>query len=670
MTNPLLTRSTLPYELPDWQAIRPEHLIPAVKAAMDEQVEAWEAIATNPEPATIANTVDALEDAGRRLIWTASVAYTLCSGVGGDEYDAVEAELEPMLSEHQNTYRLDRRIYERLAALDLSEVDAETATYVTEELKRFRQGGIELDDAAKDQLRSLDSQLSALEVSFAQLAVQAMADNELVITDEAELAGVPADQLAAWSQSDGSYRVPIDNYTNQPSSTQMTNPQTRRRLFDASVSRGLGEHPTSDTRQIVLDIVRLRAERAELLGYENHAALVADREMAGTPEAILDLLTPVAQHSVAGVERDGAHLANVAAADPAGDGFEAGDWMYYEEKGRAALGVDDAALRPYFELETVLNKGVFFAANRVYGLTFTPREDLAGYVDTMKTWEITNELGEPIALFQADFFRRPGKRGGAWMNSIVDASEHDGTRPLILNTCNFAEPTDGGPCLLSWDNVITMFHEFGHALHAIVSRTKYRSTGGTNVPRDFVELPSQLNEMWAWHPDVLANYAVHHATGEPLPSEMIDALVASRTYGQPFATTENVAAALLDQAWHRIGSSEIPTDIEQFEDRALTEFGVKVDLVPPRYRSCYFSHTFGGGYDAGYYSYLWADVIAADIEDWFAAQENGGFTRDAGRVYENELLSRGSSRPPMDSVRAILGREPESHALLERRGLL
>ncbi|WHU59676.1 M3 family metallopeptidase [Trueperella pyogenes] len=669
--NPLLTKSTLPYMVPDWAAIKPEHIVPAITELMEAERRVWEQVATNAEPATVTNTVDVLEDAGLPLSLALNAAFTLMSSIGGDDLDAVQSEVLPLLSEHTNSFRLDKRIYDRFAAIDLTGLDPETTRYITEELEQFKRSGITLDDADKARLRELDSELSALEVEFSQRVIKAMEDNAPVLT-AADVAGLDEALLAAARQEDGTYRFPLDNFTNQTLQVELEKPAARAAVLEASVSRGLGAHESSDTRELVLKIARLRAQRAELLGYPHHAQAVADAGMAKDSQAIVDLLSSVAPKALAAVERDRAKLEALAGADVV---LSAADYTYYQEKLRGQLGLDDSALKPYLELNNVVEKGIFFAAEKLYGLTFKPREDIAGWVDTCKTWEVFDENGEGIALFQADFFRRQGKSGGAWMNSAVDGSAHDGLKPVILNNCNFAQPAEGEPCLLTWDHVITVFHEFGHALHGMLSTTKYRSLGGTSVPRDFVEMPSQLNEMWAYNPLVMANYATHYVTGEALPTEMAEKLTAAATFGQAFATTEFLAAALVDQAWHRLGSAEVPTDVadfEAFEERALREFNIFHELVPPRYRSAYFAHTFGGGYDAGYYSYMWAEVLVGDLENWFKESQidgDGGLNRVAGRKLAAELLSRGNSRDPMESFVAVRGREPRAEALLERRGL-
>ncbi|MGO1622982.1 M3 family metallopeptidase [Flaviflexus sp.] len=674
MTNPLLSTSTLPYGVPDWATIKPEHILPAARQAMAAERMVWDEIATNTEPATVENTVVPFDESAEELERVLSPAFTLFSSVGGDELDAIQAEIGPELSAHENAFWLDRRLFDRFNTIDLSNADEETTYFVSDILKKFRLNGIDLSSEDQEVLKEIDAKLSELNIQFGQRAVKAMRDNALTVTDRADLAGLSEEQIASYQQDDGTYSLPLLNFTNQPLQAQLTKPETRRALLAASTSRGLGARESSDTRQIVIEIATLRARKAALLGMPHHSEVVAQRGMAKESQAIINLLTTVAAKAVAAVDREVDELRPLAEADEAGDGLHAGDLTYYQEKLRGQVAVDDAALKPYLALSNVVEKGIFYAAEKLFGLTFTPRPDIAGYVDSIQTWEVFDESGEAIGLFQADYYNRPGKNGGAWMHSIVSQSRRAGTKPVIMNNSNFDEPAEGQDLLLTWDQVETVFHEFGHALHGLLSDTHYVSTSGTSVPRDFVELPSQLNEMWSYHPAVLAQYAVHHETGAPLPADLAQKLSASKTFGQGFATTEFLASALLDQAWHRLTADEVPTvdEIEAFEERALKELAVHHDLVPPRYRSTYFSHTFSGGYDAGYYSYMWAEVLVADIEQWFgteAAKNDGGLNREAGDILRNELMSRGGSRDPMESFKAVRGREPRAEALLERRGL-
>lgn len=671
-TNPLLTRSTLPYQLPDWDAIKPAHIVPAVREAIAAERAAWAEIIANPEPATVANTVHALHEAGRTLSEILNISFTLFASVGGSELERAEAEVGEMLTEHSNAYRLNTDLYTRLQAVDTSTADAETAHWLATELEIFKQEGIELSEADKATLRDLNSQLSKAEIAFSQRTTLAMSDSEPIFTDAAELAGLSEEALKKYQQADGTYRIPIDNYTNQPVQAELTLQTSREKVLNASLTRGLGSAAGSDTRALVLEIARLRAERAQLLGYEHHAHAVAQRGTAKDPQRILELLTRVGQKALAAAGSEAEQLRALAAADGLSE-FKPADWLYYEARQRAELGIDENELAPYFELRNVVERGLFYAAGELFGLKFKPRPDLKGYLPTVESWEVLDADGSTLAIFQADFFRRKGKHGGAWMHAIVEGAGLDGNIPVIMNNCNYAQPEPGQPCLLTWDNVNTLFHEFGHALHGMFANSQYRWTSGTNTARDFVEVPSQFNEMWAYHPQVVANYALHYQTGEPLASETVAQLVAAATFGQAFATTEQLSAALLDQAWHRLKPTEIPSDVVEFETAALAQTGMANPLIPPRYRSTYFRHTFGGGYDAGYYSYMWAEVVAAEIENWFRTEAaiagDGGLNRAAGDKLRFELLSRGSSRPEMESVRAVLGRDPQPEAVLTRRGI-
>jgi peptidyl-dipeptidase Dcp len=435
----------------------------------------------------------------------------------------------------------------------------------------------------------------------------------------------------------------------------------------------------SDTRATLLELARLRAARAELLGYPHHAAYVIEDGTAASAGAVNEMLARLAPPAVRNARREAAELAEVLAADPAapdGRDLAPSDWVYYAERLRKErFSVDDDVLRPYLELDRVLRDGVFYAAHRLYGLTFHERPDLPGYADGVRVWEVREEDGRGLGLFVGDYYARAGKRGGAWMHSLVDQSHLLAERPVIVNNLNVTPPSAGEPTLLTWDEVRTCFHEFGHALHALFSDVRYPSLAGTAVPRDFVEYPSQVNEMWMANPEVVARFARHHVTGEPLPAELLEKVLSVGSYGEGFATTEYLGAALLDQAWHQVTREQVPTDaadVEAFEREALQRAGVLLDLVPPRYRSTYFNHTFGGGYDAGYYSYIWSEVLDADTVEWFTEQAHdgdGGLNRAAGQRFRDALLSRGYSQDPLVSFRELRGRDARIDPLLVRRGL-
>lgn len=684
--NQLLQPSHLPYGMPDFSAIRTEDLLPALKTAIVAEEAVWDEVANSTEPATVANTVDRIEEASRPLSTFSSIAFTLFSSIGGEEYEAIEMEAVELLTEHSNKFSLNPALYQRYRQVDLTDADEETKYVVSQIIRDFELAGVALPEEQREQIRALDKELTNLETEFSQKVVKAMEAASVDFDSEEELAGADEktiNQLRAaavkkYGPETGKYRLGMLNFSNQPLQAVLTNPQSRRKILESSLSRGFGADPATDTRDLVVKIARLRARRAAILGYPNHSEVVAKKGLAGGSQEIWDLLTSLSTPAFAKVEEESGRLRQMAAEDPYSDGeLKAADWFYYETKlRREQLGVDDELLKPYLELRSVYEKGVFYAAECLYGLKFEPRPDIPAYAPEVEVWEVKEASGEGIGLFVADYYTRPGKHGGAWMNNLVDQSHLWGTKPVVVNNLNLTKPAEGEPTLLTWDEVETAFHEFGHGLHGLLSDVKYASVSGASVPRDFVELPSQLNEMWMFHPRVLANFARHYETGEPLPQEWADKLAASKTFGQAFATAEFVASALLDQVWHRMGEAELPADaghVEPFEQAALIGAGASHDLVPPRYRSTYFSHTFGGGYDAGYYSYTWAEVMVASMEEWLrgpgAIDGDGGLNRQAGWKLRGELLSRGESRPPMDSYRNVTGADPDPAALLRRRGL-
>lgn len=681
--NPLAEPSRLPFGLPDFQAVRLEHLAPALQEGMAEQRREWEAVASDPHAPTVENTVEAVDRSGDLLERASSVFRTLASSVGGAELDVLQARFAPRFAEHRSAFLLDRRIYERYRTLQRSGgLDAETAHVVHEVVRDFERAGVGLGDADRRRVRDLDARIASVEADYGVRVSHQLAGLGLAGTDPAELDGLDRASreaaVEAGPRHGAAWWLPLQNFSSQLAQGELRSPVTRRRLLAASLSRGLGADPATDTRALVLELARLRAERARLLGFADHASAVMDAETIPGPDVARRLLDEVGAAAHARVGADARRLRALALADPRGDGmFEAADWPYYENRlRREALGFDAQALRPYLELGRVVRDGVFYAAHRLYGIDFVERGELAGWSEDCRAWEVRDVDGSPLGLFVADYYARPGKSGGAWMSTLVEPRGLTGTLPVVTNTANFAKPAPGRPALLAWDGVETCFHEFGHALHALFSRARYRRAAGTNVPPDFVEMPSQLNEMWAYHPEVLGHFARHWETGEPMPADMRRGLARSKTFGQGFATSEFVQAALIDHAWHRLSPSEVPTsveDVEGFERRALARHGVAEGLVPPRYRSTYFAHAFAGGYDAQYYAYMWAETLVGELEQWFredaAADGDGGLNRRAGETLRRELLSRGDSRPPLDSFRAVVGHDADPRAVLRRRGL-
>ncbi|WP_320535719.1 M3 family metallopeptidase [Pseudarthrobacter sp. IC2-21] len=669
MTNPLLSPSALPYGLPPFSHLAPSDYAEAVSAGLAEHLAEIQAIVDNPAAATFGNTAVAMEGAGQLLQRAAAAFFTLVSADASEDIRALETELSPRLSAHQDEVYLNRALFDRFAAIDTSRLDPEAVRLVEEYLKEFRQSGIQLDEPGQDRLKGINAELSALGTEFGQRVKEGMKSAALLLDSAAELAGLPADDIASAAEAartaghDGKYLLTLIQPSNQPAMAALENRDVRRRLFEASTGRGSGGGST-DVLDLVTAMARLRAEKAVLLGFANYAELVVDRQTAPDFEAVQAMVNRLAPAAVRNADAEAAALAEIA-----GHPLEAWDWAFYSAKvRREKYAVDEQALRPYFELDRVLRDGVFFAATALYGVTFHERDDLAGYHPDVRVWEVRNPDGTGLGLFLGDYYTRESKRGGAWMNSVVDQSALLGTRPVVINNLNISKPPEGEPTLLTLDELRTTFHEFGHALHGLFSNVTYPRFSGTAVPRDFVEYPSQVNEMWILWPDVLANYARHHATGEPLAQDVVDRLNEARLWGEGFATTEYLGAALLDLAWHVLDGADVPDDVVAFEAKSLAAAGVAHALIPPRYRTGYFQHIFAGdGYAAGYYSYIWSEVLDAETVDWFT--EHGGLNRSNGELFRRELLSRGNSRDPLESFRILRGREAKLEPLLKRRGL-
>src|SRR6476660_8854149 len=669
MTNPLLSPSPLPYGLPPFADIEVRHYAEAVEAGLAEHLAEIQTIVDDPEPATFENTALAMERSGQLLQRAAASFFTLVSADASDEIRELETRLSPRFSAHQDAVYLNRGLFERFAAINTDRLDAESSRLVEEYLKEFRQSGIQLDEPGQERLKAINAELSTLGTEFGQRVKEGMKSASLLLDDAAELAGLPADDVASAAEAarnaghEAKFLLTLSQPSNQPALAALENREVRRRLYEASIGRGSGGG-SLDVLDLVKDMVRLRAEKAGLLGFANFAELSVDRQTAPDFQAVQAMMSRLAPAAVRNADAEAEAL-----AEAAGHPLEAWDWAYYSAKvKRERYAVDEQALRPYFELDRVLNDGVFFAANALYGVTFHERADLAGYHPDVRVWEVKNSDGTDLGLFLGDYCTRETKRGGAWMSSLVEQSGLLNTRPVVINNLNISKPPAGEPTLLTLDEVRTAFHEFGHALHGLFSSVAYPRFSGTSVPRDFVEYPSQVNEMWIMWPEVLANYARHHATGEPLAQDVVDRLNESRLWGEGFTTTEYLGAALLDLAWHVVEADGVPEDALEFEAKALAAAGVAHPLIPPRYRTGYFQHIFAGdGYAAGYYSYIWSEVLDAETVDWFT--ENGGLTRANGDRFRTELLSRGNSRDPLESFRTLRARDARLEPLLKRRGL-
>ncbi|MFT5138845.1 MAG: peptidyl-dipeptidase Dcp [Lysobacterales bacterium] len=677
-TNPFYSESELFFKYPQFDLIQSEHYGPGFEKGMLEHLAEIEAIANQDAAPTIDNTIVAMEKSGQVLNRVATVFFAMTSANTNEDLEAIRTEMAPKLSAHSDQILLNDKLFQRVKSLfdqrDSMELDPESYRLIGEYYSDFVRAGARLTAEDKETLKALNSEMAGLQTSFSQNVLNEVNASAIVVDTAEELAGLSEDAIAAAAVAaterdlEGKYVIALLNTSGQPSLSSLEDRALRERIYKTSLARGSsgGEY---DNREILTRVAKIRAERAQLLGYENHAAFSLERRTARTTEAVNERLAGLAPPAVANANREAADLQ--AMIDAEGGDFElaAWDWDFYTEKVRKdRYDFDESQLKPYLELNNVLINGVFFAAEQVFGITFKERTDLPTYQDDVRVWEVFDTDGSTLALFIGDFYARSSKRGGAWMNAYVSQSNLMGTQPVVANHLNIPEPPEGQPTLLTWDEVTTLFHEFGHALHGMFSNVNYPYFAGTSVPRDFVEYPSQVNEMWSVWPEVLSNYTEHFETGETMPAALLDKVLATQKFNQGFATTEYLASSLLDQAWHQLKPEEVPAadGLLEFEANALADAGVALKAIPPRYRSTYFSHIIGG-YSAGYYSYIWSEVLDADTVEWF--KENGGMTRENGDHFRRTLLSRGGSEDAMAIFKEFRGAEPNIQPLLERRGL-
>lgn len=683
--NPFARASTLPYQLPPFDKIRNEHFGPALEAGMAEQRREIEAVAQDAAPPTFENTIVAMERSGRLLARVRSTFSNLTSSYTNPELEALQTAMSPKLAAHADAILLNpalfariNKLYEARAALKL---DAESLRLLERYHTLFVRAGARLSDADKKRLMQLNEQISALTNEFRQTVLKGVNAAAVLVEDRAQLAGLSEEQIAVAAQAakdagkEGKHVITLLNTTGQPPLAQLQSRALRERIFTASTNRGWGGE--FDTTSLVAQIVKLRAQRAALLGYANHAAYVLEDETALTPGAAAGMLQKLAPPAVANARKEAAEIQRIIDAQARAGGAESfqlqpWDWDFYAEQVRQAkYAFDESQVRPYFEMNRVLIDGVFYAAEQLHGLTFKERKDLPVYQQDVRIFEVFNPDGSSLGLFLVDWYARSNKRGGAWMNTYVDQSRLLGTKPVVVNNLNIPKPPAGQPTLLTFDEVKTAFHEFGHALHGLFSDVRYPQFSGTKVPRDFAEYPSQYNEMWATEPRVLANYAKHHQTGAAMPKQLMDKVLAARKFNQGYATTEYLAAASLDQAWHQLSADAAPSPeaVGEFEAAALKNAGLDFYAVPPRYRSTYFSHAFANpiGYSAGYYAYIWSEVLARDTEHWF--RTHGGLTRANGDRLRQKVLSKGFSVDALTLFRDFYGKAPDIEPLLESRGL-
>ena len=676
--NPFFSESSLYLKYPPFDKIKNEHYAPAFELGMKQHMQEIDSIALDQDLASFENTILSMEKAGSLLDRVSTVFYALTSAHTNDEMEKVRSEMAPKLSAHSDKILLNDALFKRVNTLydnrmDLG-LDNESVRLIEKYHTSFIRAGAKLNAEQKERLKAINSEIAVLQTNFSQNVLKEVNALAIVVDSKEKLEGLSESAIESASNEaksrgmEGKYVIALKNTSGQPSLSSLKNRELRERIHTTSLSRGSrgGEF---DNREILTSVLRLRAEKAKLLGYENHAAYTLEVQTAQTPQAVNERLRSLAPKSLANAKREASDLQEMINASGESFSLSSWDWDYYTEKVRAErYSFDASQLKPYFEMDNVLQNGVFFAANQLFGLSFTERFDLPTYQEDVRVFEVFEEDGSTLALFIFDGYARSSKRGGAWMNSYVSQSKLSGNLPVVANHQNVAKPPKGEPTLMSFDEVITMFHEFGHALHGMFSNVNYPYFSGTSVPRDFVEYPSQVNEMWAVWPSILKNYAIHYETGELMPQELLDKVLETQKFNQGFATTEYLAASILDQALHQLNESEIPSteDLIDFEKQALEDGGIAFDAVPPRYRSTYFSHIIGG-YSAGYYSYIWSEVLDADTVDWF--KENGGLRRENGDHFRLSLLSRGGSREALSLYKDFRGRDAEIQPLLDRKGL-
>lgn len=681
--NPFFSESPLPLHYPQFDKIQDSDFAPAFDAGMKQQMEEVEAIANNKAKPTFENTIIAMEKSGAILDRATTVFFSLSGADTNDARKKLQAEYSAKFAAHSDAINLNGELFKRVETLynsrDKLGLDAEGVRLVERYYDNLVRAGAKLSDADKVKMKAMNAELAELGTKFSQNVLAEVNASYIVVDDAKDLDGLSAEQIAAAAEAakarnlDGKYVIALLNTTGQPALTNLTNRDLRRKIYEASISRGSkgGEY---DNTALVSRIMKLRAEKAALMGHPNFASYGLGNQTAKTPEAVNGMLGQLAPAAVANAKREAADLQAMIDAEQKAAGkptfkLEPWDWAFYSEKVRQAkYNFDESQLKPYFEMKSVLEDGVFFAAGKEFGLSFKQRIDLPVYHPDVTVYDVFNEDGSQLAIFIFDPYARASKRGGAWMNSYVSQSELTGDLPVVANHLNIPKPPAGQPTLLTWDEVTTTFHEFGHALHGMFSNVKYPTFSGTSVPRDFVEFPSQVNEMWADEPTILANYAKHYQTGAAMPQALLDKVIAAAKFNQGFMTTEYLGAALLDQRWHQISADQVPEakDVLAFERKALEDSGIYYAPVPPRYRTTYFSHIMGG-YSAGYYAYIWSEVLDANTQKWF--RDNGGLSRANGDRFRQTLLSRGGSVDAMQLFRDFAGHEPQIEPLLEKRGL-
>ena len=670
--NPLLKESSLPYHAPDFRVIENSHFKPALLQGITEKMEAIDKIANAPKAATFDNTILALEKSGVLLERVRNIFSALTGAHTNDTLQAVQEEMAPKFSELRDAVYLNEKLFQRVKSLHDNkgslDLDAESMKLLEEYFEDFEIAGANLSTADKETLKLYNSRLATLVTSFNKTLLEANNAGAVVFTEKSDLKGLSEAQLKSLENKEGKgWKIPLKNTTQQPLLQSLEKRETREKIFKAAWNRADGT--PQDTKAIITEIAALRAKKSALLGFGNYAEWSLQKTMAKVPENVFKMFNGLIPSATAKAAQEAEEIQNMIREKGGDFTLEPWDWNHYAEMVRKAkYDLDEDQIKPYFELKTVLEKGIFYAAERLYGITYKARTDIPTYHEDVMVYEFFEENGDKLGLFYGDFFARPSKRGGAWMSNFVNQSHLYQKKPVIYNVCNYPKPTAGEPALLTYDEVETMFHEFGHALHGFFADQQYPSLSGTSVARDFVEFPSQFNENWALYPEVLKNYALHYKTGEAIPQELINKIKQSGTFNQGYSLTENLAASNLDMQWHIIASEKEIADANEFEKEALrrTKLDV-VSAVPPRYRSTYFAHIFGSGYAAGYYSYLWTEMLHHDAYNWF--ETHGGLNRENGQRFRDMVLSRGNTLPLEKMYEDWRGQAPKIEPMLKARGL-
>ena len=667
--NPLLIKSTLEYGTPDFSKIKSAHFLPAILEGMKLQNEAIKEITENPEAPNFNNTILALEESSKVLDDVNSVFSGLAGAHTNDTIKANQKELAPKFSKHSDNILLNTQLFAKIKTVynNLSEanLDAESNHLVKEYFKNFSKAGANLSEEKKEKLKEINSEIASLSNDFGKKLLDASKKGGIVVADKAQLKGFSEEKIKSL-EKDGKYEIQLINTTQQPSLQSLENREVRAELFNKSVHRSdAGDY---DTSNLVLKMALLRAEKAQILGFDNYASWSLQGTMAATPDKVFNMFTNLISGSL---EKASSEIKEIQAEiKKEGKDFKlaAYDWNHYAEKVRKSkYNLNEEEVKPYFEMTNVLEKGVFYAATKLYGITFKKRTDIPTYHPDVVVYELFEEDGSKLGLYFGDFYARDSKRGGAWMSSFVKQSKLRNQKPVIYNVCNSPKPAAGEPALISFDEVETMFHEFGHALHGFFGNQKYASISGTSTARDFVEFPSQFNENWSTHPEILNNYAIHYKTGEVIPAELLKKIKDAGTFNQGYSMIENLCSSSLDMKWHTISANEKIEDVAKFEATALAKMNLNVDEIPPRYRSTYFAHIFSGGYAAGYYSYLWTEMLSHDAYDWF--KDNGLLTRENGQKFREQVLSKGNTMDYAEMYKTFAGRNPEATPMLKARGL-